>query len=571
MQKVPQYYIFLTILLALIIDVNAQKYERIKYKADELEFGREDGDSFRKLKGNVVFTQESTTVYCDTSFYFRKTNKMEAEGHVKIIDDSTTITARKLVYEGDERMAKLRENVKYERGDGQLYTDFLDYDLEGEIAHYFNNGKLIDTTNVLTSKTGYYFAKDNYAQFYTNVVLTTPDFVLETDTLRYNTSTKIAYTQGPSRITTEDGTVVRNNAAEFRTVADETDLIEGEIETDDYFLEAEELFFDEAEKFYRANSNVKMTAKNEDVIITGDEGYYDRRNGISKIYGNPLMKRILEADTFYLAADTLVAIESDYDSLKRILAYHHVRAFKEGLQGRADSMSYFMNDSVLYFYSDPIMWNNKNQITADTINLEVTKDEIKYMNLTNNAFMVSEDSLNNYNQIKGREMRSYFQNNELDKIMVNGNGEILYFALEEGDSVLMGMNKIFCASMQIRFEDLALSSFSVYTEPEAQFIPPHELTRDIQRLEGFDWRINEKPKLYDLAPYLMPGYKPVLEVEKDSLSQGENGSSILPKSLNKDLRGSKKGIKPPNGQNPKMPTKPTGNLNPSSLKEEDQF
>lgn len=544
MSKVLQYYIFLVIIFGGVLTSSAQRNERIKYKADELEYGKSDGESYRKLIDNVVFTQENTTVYCDISYFYSKRNVMEAHGSVKIIDDSTTITSEKLVYEGDNRMARLRNNVVYLRGDRQLYTDYLDYDLEAEIAHYFNKGKLIDTTNVLTSEIGYFFARDNFAQFYTNVVLTTPDFVLEADTLHYNTITKVARTKGYSKITTEDGTVVRNKGAEFRTVTDESEFEDGQIETEDYYLEGDQLFFDDGQKYYKAISNVKMTAKDEDVIITGDEGYYDRRNGISKIYGNPLMKRILEADTFYLAADTLVAIESKHDSLKRILAYHDVKVYKQGLQGIADSMSYFMEDSIIFFYQDPVMWNHKNQVTSDTINLEISSDEIKKMNLLTNAFLASEDSLGNYNQIKGRDMEVFFVDNEVDKIDVNGNGEILYFALEEGDSVLMGMNKIFCAAMQIRFEEMRLSSFSVYTEPEAQFIPPHELTPEQRTLANFAWRISERPKLYDLAPYLDPNYEIKKTLEDKSVKPELDSSIQDTKSQLPPIPNNKSNLKP---------------------------
>lgn len=525
MFKILQYYIFLVIILCLSTVAQAQKGERIKYKAEELEYGKKKDESYRKLTGDVVFTQKSTTVYCDTSYFYKKRNVMEATGHVRIVDDSTTITSRQLVYEGDERMAKLRQNVVYLRGERELYTDFLDYDLEGEIAHYFNKGKLIDTTNVLTSEIGYYFAKDEFAQFYKNVVLTSPDFVLKTDTLRYNTLTKVAYTYGPTQITSDDGTVLHAKGGEFRTVVDESDFVKGSIETRDYYLEGDELYFDDGEKYYKAVFNVKMTAKDEDVIITGDEGYYDRRNGISKVYGRPLMKRILEADTLYLAADTLVAIESKYDSARRILAYKNVKIYKEGLQGIADSMAYFNEDSVIFFYGDPVMWNNQNQITADTINLEISEDEMKRMNLRSDAFLVSEDSIENYNQIKGRNMITHFVDNQIDRINVNGNGEILYFALEEGDSVLMGMNKIFCASMQIRFKEQKLSSFSVYTNPEAQFIPPHELTEEMQYLANFAWRETERPTLFEIAPYLNPDYEFIpVEVNPDDVGGTQSES-----------------------------------------------
>lgn len=581
MLKILQYYTFLAFLFLLSTSAWSQSNERIKYKAVELEYVKKNGESFQKLTGNVIFTQKSTTVYCDTSYFYRKRNVMEASGNVRIVDDSIVITSKKLNYEGDQRMAKLRDDVVYREGERELYTDFLDYDLDAEIAHYFNSGKLIDTTNVLTSEVGYYFSLDDYAQFYTNVVLTAPDFTLYTDTLRYNTVTKIAYTFGPTKITTEDGTTLHAQGGEFRTVVDESQFIEGNVETEDYYLEGDELFFDEAEKYYKAISNVVLRAKDEDVIITGDEGYYDRRNGISKVYGNPLMKRILEADTFYLAADTLVAIESKYDSAKRILAYHDIKVYKEGLQGIADSMAYFNADSIIYFYNDPVMWNNTNQITGDTISLEVSEDEIKRMNLRTNAFLISEDSIGNYNQIKGRNMIAHFLDNQIDRIDVNGNGEILYFALEEGDSLLMGMNKIFCATMQIRFQDQKLSSFSVYTEPEAQFIPPHELTEDIQRLERFSWRENERPTLFEVAPYLDPNYDPATaallkakggleEINQDSVSTDPIKKSFeqLPKGdqLRKELNG-------PGNNKPNLDRKQferTINRNSSGLKPDEE-
>ena len=545
MVKILQYYTFLLFLLWLSPTATAQKKERIRYKADELEYGKKDGRNYRKLTDNVVFTQENTTVYCDSSFFYRKENIMEAFGHVRIVDDSTVITSKKLIYEGDNRMAKLRQNVIYNEGERKLYTDFLDYDLDGEIAHYFNSGQLIDSTNTLTSTSGYYFAKDDFAQFYGNVVLVAPDFTLRADTLKYNTITKVAYTYGKTQITTEDGTVLHAKGGEFRTEVEESEFIEGNVETEDFYLEGDQLFFDDKEGYYKAISNVKMTAKDEDIIIIGDEGYYDRQAGISKVYGRPIMKRILEADTFYLSADTLVAIESDYDSAKRILAYHDIKIFKEGLQGIADSMAYFQHDSIIFFYNDPVMWNNENQITADTINLEVNEDEIKKMNLMSNAFLISEDSIKNYNQIKGREMEAFFENNEIDRIDVNGNGEILYFALEEGDSVLMGMNKIFCARMKIHFEDQALSSFSVYTNPEAQFIPPHELTDDIIRLERFQWRIKERPTLYQVAYYLDPAYDPNAQAAEKIQTEAEQGSE----DTNKEQPGSDQ---KPGNQKPKL-------------------
>lgn len=489
----------LALLILMTSAVFSQKKDKIKYKADgKMVVGKRDGKSYRKLSKNVIFTQKNTTIHCDSSFYFRKLNQMEAFGRVRILDDSTVITARELYYDGNTRKAKLRDNVVYTRGYRKLYTDSLDYDMDQEIAKYFENGKLVDTTNTLTSEIGYFYAQRDYALFWTNVVLVSPDFTLETDTLRYNTLTKIAYTQGPTKIINEDGTVLHADGGEFRTEVDQSEFVDGNVETEDYILEGDELFFDESNKYYKSLGNVILTAKEKDVIITGDEGYYDKKNGFSKVYGNPVMKRILEEDTLYMAADTLIAYDGEYDSTKRIAAFYDIRIFKSNLQGLADSAMYFVSDSLLYLYNDPILWNEKNQIVADTINMQIEDNTVRTMGLFQNSFLVSQDTLLHFNQIKGRNMTIFFEDNEINHTIVDGNGESIFYALGSGDSTLMGMNRILCSNMDLRFDDNQISNITFYKNPEGKFIPPHELKPDEQKLKGFEWREEERPILAEI-------------------------------------------------------------------------
>ncbi|WP_370089760.1 OstA-like protein [Ekhidna sp.] len=492
---------FVFIILLSTAGAYAQKGDRIKYKADDLFEFRKNGKKIRRLIGNVVFAQETSTMYCDSSYYYVENNTMEAFGHVRIVDDSVTITSRKLIYNGQDRTAKLRENVVYTKGEQRLTTEFLDYNMDTEVGNYFNGGKLKDSTNVLTSKTGYYYGLQKYALFYRDVVLIAPDYTLKADTLRYNTVPKIAITEGKTTIITEDESILHAKGGTFRTKIEQSEFISGTVETIDYYMEGDELFFDDLKKYYDATGNVKLTAKNEDIVITGDEGYSDKANGISKVYGNALMKRFLEKDTLYLAADTLVSIESKYDSVKRILAYHNVRIWKRNLQGLADSASYFLKDSLLYFYEDPIFWNLKNQLEGDTIVMEVTEKEIKSMALRQKAFLSTEDTLKNYNQIKGRTMQAHFKKSKIDRIYVNGNGESIYYVLDDEDPaniITMGMNRILCSDMTIRFKNEKLDNISFYIKPEARFIPPHELTPDVQKLGGFEWKGDLRPELEDL-------------------------------------------------------------------------
>ena len=98
-------------------------------------------------------------------------------------------------------------------------------------------------------------------------------------------------------------------------------------------------------------------------------------------------------------------------------------------------------------------------------------------------------------------MKALFKQSKIDLIYVNGNGESIYYVLDESDSTnifTMGMNRILCSDMTIRFKDEKLDNISFYKRPEARFIPPHELTPEVQKLDGFEWRGTDRPELIDL-------------------------------------------------------------------------
>ena len=316
--------------------------------------------------------------------------------------------------------------------------------------------------------------------------------------------------------------------------------VDGVIETKEYILEGDELFLDDATKFYTAIGNVKLTSKNEDVVIIGEKGIYEQSSGRSRIFGNPVMKKLMELDTFFLAADTLVAIESEIEADKRILAYYNVKLFKSNLQGKCDSMSYFMSDSMIVMYDDPILWNHKSQIEADSIDLFLVNDVIDKMKMRKSSFLASEDTLGQFNQVKGRNMTAYFNQGAISEMDINGNGESLYYALE-GDSIMIGMNRILCGDMKIKFKNGDPTNITFYNQPEAQLIPPHELSPDKMKLEGFAWRKAEKPTLEDVVSY----YRKEGYVEKDIMEKIEEvqkkfkiDDKVIPseiKNIDKDL------------------------------------
>ena len=503
MQK---YLIFFTFLLFSLTST-AQK--KLKYTAKgKQEVVRKKGQSTRYLIDSVVFVQKETTVYCDSAIYIRARNQLKAYDNVKITNDSTVVKSDRLLYLGDNRTAQLREDVVYKRGFQELYTDHLDYNLDSEIAYYFNGGQLIDTTNILSSTLGYFYAKENIARFYQSVVLTSPEFILKTDTLRYNTLSKIAYSFGPTEIINKEGTIIYANGGEFQTEINQTEISSGNIETSEYILNGEKLFFDDFRQYYLGEGNVKLTSKENNLILLGDKGYHDKANGFSKIYGNAIMKKIMQLDTFYVAADTMVAIESEYDSAKRILAYPDIRIFKMNVQGIADSTAYFLADSIIMLYHNPVLWTGENQVLSDTIAIHLSDSSVEKMDLKRNAFLISKDSVSNFNQIKGRLMNIYFRDDNLNYIDINGNCESLFHSMDETDTILLGINKMLTSNMTIRFLNNQIRDFTLYKSPEGRFLPPHMILEADKTLDDFNWIINRRPSLQDI--FTKPVYDEIL-------------------------------------------------------------
>jgi len=264
--------------------------------------------------------------------------------------------------------------------------------------------------------------------------------------------------------------------------------------------------------------HVAMTHKVENMTIFGDDGFYDKKRGISKVYGNAYVAKVMDSgDTLFLSADTLVSIENKDPKKKMLLAFHNVKIFKNDMQGIADSLVYLSSDSTLFFYRDPVLWSDENQMTADSIHMLLKDKNISRIYMVSNSFVVSIDSLKDYNQIKGRRMTTYFENKKIHHVVVEGNGETIYHILEEKDikkdsllikiTFLSGMNKTICSNMRINFKDGKVSGINFYVKPDASFFPPQDIKEKDRKLKGFTWRGSARPKKDDVVKKRAAGVK----------------------------------------------------------------
>src|SRR5690606_33965770 len=161
-------------------------------------------------------------------------------------------------------------------------------------------------------------------------------------------------------------------------------------ENEDYTIKGDEYDLDAIRNIARVRGNVVMTSKKENLIIYGQSSDYFRDKGITKVYDKAFIAKITEDnDTLFMTADTLVSIDSNDPVKMRMLDYHGVKIYKKDLQGLADSLEYRGIDSILYFYNDPVLWAQGNQLTAVSICMLIENNPNSSIFLLVNAFVIS--------------------------------------------------------------------------------------------------------------------------------------------------------------------------------------
>lgn len=478
-----------------------------------------NGSETRRVVGNVVFKHKGTTMYCNVAIQNVLSNAIEAYGNVRMVQgDSITTTGDTLLYYGNTRTAKVSgKTVTLKDKKRTLTTDKLEYDMVSGVAYYPNRGKTVDAENTLTSRQGYYNTQTKAYTYYHDVKLVNKKYTLTTDTLFYNSLTKIADFQSLTKLVSKEGNTVVAKKGSYNTETGESVFkTRTTIDNPDYTLTGDALTFDNLTKKGAAQGHVELVSKSEKTILNGDFGTYNGKAGYSKVWGHALTRSISKNDTLFMTADTLYSIEIQADTLKKdstntprklkapskddekqkpkkLIGRKNVLIYRQDLQAKCDSVIYNTLDSTIIFLKKPIIWANKYQLEADTIVAQTVQNKLKTMYLKVKSFVIAQDSLSNFNQIKGRQITAYFDDStRLNKVYVEGNGESIYFLLNE-KATNMGMNRVQSSKMTLFFQKNQVKKIKFIGQPDGKLMPPKKIEIDQKQLDGFNWRTKDKP------------------------------------------------------------------------------
>ena len=279
------------------------------------------------VKGKVKFRQAGMWMYCDSAYYYPELNSLDAFGHVRMEQgDTLFVYADKLYYEGNERMARLKNGpsnpkVKLINRDVTLTTDSLDYSLAMELGWYSQWGTIDDKVNTLTSLYGEYSPGTKNADFYHDVVLVNNEdgYTMLTDTLHYNTDTHIARIESETEIQGANDTIVTKRGIYDTRVGNaellsRSMLIHRDSNNNVTTLEGDSIIYEKATRISRAYMFRDPLKNGMPMVITdtahkttliGGYGIYNdsTREAMSTDY--PMLMEYSQGDTLFLRADTI--------------------------------------------------------------------------------------------------------------------------------------------------------------------------------------------------------------------------------------------------------------------------
>ncbi len=462
--------------------------------ADELVADEKLTPNFQVLRGNVKFRKEGMFMYCDSA-YFYTNNSIDAFGNIKMEQgDTLFVYADVLYYNGEEEIARLRNNVRLENRDVTLYTDSLDYDMVENLGYYFEGGKIVDSQNELSSVYGQYEPDTKNAEFLYDVELMNTKYVMNTDTLHYNTDSRIADIVGYTTIVS-DSNIIYTDKGWYNTADDKATLFNRSliVGKNNEKLTGDTVFYNRNLGYGEAFGNMQITDSVHNTILDGNYGYHNEKTKLSFVTKKARAREFSQKDTLYLHADTIKTYINS-DSLRVMIACPTVRFYRRDVQGICDSMTMEEKDTILRMYKHPILWSDSRQIFGNEIFVHFNDSTIDYAELPNTAFVAEHIGDIYYNQLYGKKLKALFQNGEMRQLDIDGNAMVIMLPMENDSTYNKYVRAESSFLRMLLKPKQEIERISMWPQPSGRTVPLYLAKKKELYLDGFKWYNSIRPK-----------------------------------------------------------------------------
>lgn len=473
------------------------------------------------LTGNVRVRHEGAILFCNKAYFFKKENYIKAFGDVRMIQgDTITLTSKYAEYNGDIKEAFASGNVIMSSPQSRLVTDTLNFNRVSQQAFYRTYGTITNKDNTLKSKAGTYFVNQKKFQFLTAVTIVNPRYTIKSNHLDYYENSGHSYLFGPSTITSKENYIYTEKGF-YDTKKNLAHFVKNSyIKYKDRLIKGDSLFYNRNKEFASATRNVKITDSINKGVIRGHYGEVYRNLKTQQdsmfITKRAVAVNFVENDSVYIHGKRLLITGEKGNRIIR--AYNNVRFYKKDMSGKCDSLHSSQKTGLTKMIKNPVLWNFDNQMTGDVMHLiaDTKTEKLDSLKVLNNTFLVSKDTIGTgYNQVKGVNLFGKFKDNKLTEVDVVKNAEVIYY-MRNDKNELIGINKNLSSRINLLLNGKKINDITFYKQIDGDIYPESMLPENARKLRGFIWREEERIKnLDDLFPPEENEYDLKMKKEKE--------------------------------------------------------
>lgn len=513
-------------------------------------------NDFKAFGNIVILHEDGTTVFCDTIYYYGDSLQSSLTGRVLLRKENKTLRTRVLDYDVGEKIGRytsgaqlsqdssvlkslkgtyfvnqdlvqFRHHVSIVDSSFMLRTDSLDFNTKTEVAVFLSPTFIVQDSSSIYCERGFYDIANKKASFEQNPLYREKDVTAKGNQILFEDAAKSYTLAGNAFYQDKDQEAVADTIIYFsdqeKTILTGNVHVKGRHNTVtgqyvEYFNESGEFIskgrgtiteneirvsadnFDikEGEFSSQASGNVELidtVAKMElysEYISSADD------NRVFKAYSDslsrPLMKKLMDTDTLYMSSDTLFSFEKtvEQDTFQFLNAYHKVEIYHPDFSAICDSLHFDGQDSVFTLTVNPVMWRDSTQFSADTIRIRLRNEKISEMRLYGNSLIIEAENEGLYNQIAGKNMTAYFENDSLRNMEISGNAQSLYY-MKDDQERYSGAILTSCSRISFVFRDDDIRDIKYFEKPESKMTPMAKEVENPGKLTGFNWQIDRKP------------------------------------------------------------------------------
>lgn len=510
----------------------SEKVELIYSDQFSVDPNKFDGNPY--FSGNVKFSHQGSILTADEVILYRDQNFVKAIGNVKLQNaDGSVITAQEMEYDGNTERGIARKRVVLTDPKQTIRTETLYYDRAVNKAYFNTGGTITSDNSTMYTNSATYDISTKIIDFTGNVRIEDPEYTVVGENIKQNQNTNTAEFFGPTRI------INKKNPANYvytelgSYLQDQKEVYlnkNSRIHYNEKILTGDKMYYNQLTGFGRATGNVMLDDPNEKRFIKGGYGEIYEKKDSAMISDKPYAVKIMEKDSIYFSADKILAFQKlDSNQVKKsyLRAYYNARMFKSNAQARADSISFDETDGILHLVREPILWSGEKQVSGDKIEayFNTETEEIDSVKVLGNGLAISKaDSLNNkdeFNQVKGRVLTVFYQNNEVKLAQALGNAQAISYADSQDENTKelerIGVVLSTCGVLEAEFVNRQVEIISCDIGAQQDVLPMSKISRDRRFFSDFNWNTKDRLKKWEDIFLDSPNYPETVYVSDDTL------------------------------------------------------